>query len=170
MWSFLMSLSLSFANTPDNIALTALDGSEIPASTFDGKSILFVNVASRCGYTSQYAGLQSLYEKYKDAGLVIVGVPCNQFGGQEPGTPEEIQTFCSNKYNVTFPILEKQSVNGSNRSELYQKLIGSGADVRWNFEKILVNASGEVVGRFPSSVSPSDAKLIGAIEAAKPTK
>ena len=162
-----MSLSFSLANTPDNINLTALDGAPIPANTFEGKSILFVNVASRCGYTSQYAGLQALYDKYKSEGLVVVGVPCNQFGGQEPGSAEEIQTFCSNKYGVTFPILEKQEVNGANRSELYTKLIGEGADVRWNFEKFLVNPKGEVVGRFPSSVAPADPKLVGAIESVK---
>ena len=165
-----MSLSFSLANTPDNINLTALDGSSIPANTFEGKSILFVNVASRCGYTSQYAGLQALYDKYKAEGLVVVGVPCNQFGGQEPGNAEEIQAFCSNKYGVTFPILEKQAVNGANRSELYQKLIGEGADVRWNFEKFLVNAKGEVVGRFPSNVAPADSTLVDAIEAAKTQK
>ena len=170
MWSLLMSLSLSFANTPDNIALTNLDGDTIPATTFEGKSILFVNVASRCGYTSQYAGLQNLYEKYKDSGLIVVGVPCNQFGGQEPGSPEDIKNFCSNKYGVTFPILEKQAVNGNNRSELYQKLIGESGDVRWNFEKFLVSAKGEVVARFPSNVSPTDAKLIDAIESLKSTK
>lgn len=174
MWSLLMSLSFSHANTPGNINLIALNGDVIDANTFAGKSILFVNVASRCGYTKQYAGLQKLYEMHKDDGFMVVGVPCNQFGGQEPGSAEEIQTFCSNTYGVTFPILEKQAVNGDSRSDLYTKLVdspvGAGKNIKWNFEKFLVDASGEVVARFPSSVGPQDEALSSAITAAKPKK
>ena len=158
------------AGTPNNINLTALDGSTISATEMEGKAILFVNVASKCGYTSQYDGLQKLYEKYKDQNLVIVGVPCNQFGGQEPGTAEEIQTFCRMNYGVSFPLLEKQDVNGTNRSELYNTLIdsevGGGNKVKWNFEKFLVDKNGDVVGRYSSRVGPDSEELDSAIQAA----
>jgi glutathione peroxidase len=161
-------LSISFAGVPGNIPLNALDGSKIENTKYEDKVILFVNVASRCGYTKQYSGLQSLYEQFKDRGLVIMGVPCNQFGNQEPGTATEIQNFCSNKYSVSFPLLEKQDVNGSNRSPLYKKIIDSGADIRWNFEKILVNSQGKVVQRFPSSTDPLSEELKKSIEALLP--
>lgn len=150
--------------------LVALDGSAMPADALEGKVVLFVNVASRCGYTGQYAGLQSLYEAHKDKGLVIVGVPCNQFGGQEPGSAKEIASFCSMNYGVTFPLLEKQDVNGSKRSPLYSWLVGSEAggdkDVRWNFEKFLVGRDGQVIQRFPSGTAPDDATLIAAVQGA----
>jgi glutathione peroxidase len=152
------------------LTLTALDGSAFDASALHGKAVLFVNVASKCGYTKQYAGLQALYEARKADGLVIIGVPSNQFGGQEPGSPEQIATFCSMEYGVTFPLLEKQDVNGSDRSPLYAWLVGSevggDADVAWNFEKFLVNAEGEVVGRYKSAVTPDAAELDTAIKAA----
>jgi hydroperoxy fatty acid reductase len=151
--------SLSIAALPKNMTLTSLDGKEIPNTFFENKATLFVNVASKCGYTGQYEGLQSLYEEFQTQGLEIVGVPCNQFGGQEPGSPQEIITFCSSKYNVTFPLLAKQDVNGKNRSPLYQALISDGPDIKWNFEKILVDSKGNVVGRYPSAVDPQDEKL-----------
>lgn len=148
--------------------LTALDGTSFDSSTLDGKAVLFVNVASRCGYTPQYEGLQALYEAKKDDGLVIVGVPCNQFGAQEPGSAEEIATFCQRNYGVSFPLLEKQAVNGKDRSELYQWLVssepGGGKDIKWNFEKFLVGKDGAVKARFPSSTAPDSAELTGAID------
>ncbi|MCO4772349.1 MAG: glutathione peroxidase [Deltaproteobacteria bacterium] len=150
--------------------LTALDGTSVDKASLEGKAVLFVNVASKCGYTGQYEGLQALYEAKKDEGLVIVGVPCNQFGGQEPGSKEEIATFCERNYGVTFPLLEKQDVNGKKRSALYKYLVGSEAggnkDVRWNFEKFLVAKDGTVAGRFSSSVTPDSDELGAAIAAA----
>ena len=137
-----------------------------PSAPLAGKAVLFVNVASRCGFTPQYAGLQALYAEKEPAGLVIVGVPCNQFGAQESGSAEQIATFCERNYGVTFPLLAKQDVNGKDRSPLYASLIGDGADVRWNFEKFLVGRDGVVLGRFPSDVSPDDPSLRAAIDAA----
>jgi glutathione peroxidase len=170
MWSLILSIVLatSEAGVPNNMTLTGLDGAKIEAKQFEGKALLFVNVASKCGYTPQYDGLQALYETYKDQGLEIVGVPCNQFGGQESGTAEEIQTFCKENYGVKFTLLEKQDVNGKNRSELYQTLVasdkGNGKNVRWNFEKFLVDKDGNVVGRFGSGVKPESEELKTAIE------
>ena len=170
MWSLILSMVLatSEASVPNNMTLTGVDGTKIEAKQFDGKALLFVNVASKCGYTSQYAGLQALYETYKDQGLEIVGVPCNQFGGQEPGSAEEIQTFCKLNYGVKFTLLEKQDVNGENRSKLYQTLVtsdkGNGTNIRWNFEKFLVDKNGNVVGRFNSAVKPDSVELKNAIE------
>ena len=146
--------------------LTQLDGTPLPADTLSGKVVVFVNVASSCGYTPQYEGLQALYEAHRDDGLVIVGVPCNQFGGQEPGSPETIATFCRTNYGVTFPLLEKQAVNGPERSALYQQLVGEGDDVRWNFEKFVVGRDGTVQARFPSGTRPDSAELRTAIEQA----
>jgi glutathione peroxidase len=154
--------------------LQALDGSAFAADQLQGKVVLFVNVASFCGFTKQYAGLQALYEAYASKGLVIVGVPCNQFGSQEPGSPAEIATFCRSEYGVTFPILEKQDVNGKERSPLYQQLIaspaGGGDDIKWNFEKFLVGRDGSVVARYGSRTAPDDAALKTAIEAALAAK
>lgn len=160
----------SVAQAPlSGIDLVQLDGSALPASSLEGKSVLFVNVASQCGFTGQYEGLQALYERFDERGLVIVGVPCNQFGGQEPGSPEEIRSFCSQNFGVSFPLLEKQAVNGAERSELYAWLVGSeaggGRNVNWNFEKFLVGPDGAVKARFKSNVAPDDAQLVGAIEA-----
>ena len=171
MWVMIMTIfNLVQAGVPNAMNLTGIDGTTVNASDFEGKAVLFVNVASRCGYTSQYDGLQALYLEYKDKGLEIVGVPCNQFGKQEPGSAEEIQTFCRINYGVTFPLLEKQDVNGKGRSELYQSLvssdIGGGKDIRWNFEKFLVNKDGEVVERFGSGTKPNSTDLKKAIDAA----
>ncbi len=155
---------------PKDSPMVQLDGKPLDRASLDGKAVLFVNVASRCGYTKQYAGLEKLYQDWKDKGLVIVGVPCNQFGGQEPGTAEEIQSFCKLNYGVSFPLLEKQEVNGAGRSPLYQSLVsspvGGGQDIKWNFEKFLVGKDGAVLARFPSAVAPEDPKLIAAIEGA----
>lgn len=144
--------------------LTTLDGNPLSPDLIEGKVVLFVNVASKCGLTPQYGGLVELNQKYPE--LVVIGVPCNQFMGQEPGSPEEIKEFTASKYNVDFPLLEKQDVNGSNRSPLYQFLVGEGEDIEWNFGKFVVGKNGEVVGRFDPKTPPNDPSLAEAIEAA----
>jgi glutathione peroxidase-family protein len=152
------------------VSMTAIDGAPFGADKLAGKVVLFVNVASKCGYTQQYEALQAVYDRFHAQGLEIVGVPCNQFAGQEPGSPEEIVTFCRQNYGVTFPLLEKQDVNGSGRSPLYRWLVaseaGGGSDIGWNFEKFLVARDGRVLGRFTSKVKPDDPQLVGAIERA----
>jgi len=135
-----------------------------------GKPALLVNVASRCGLTSQYAALEQIHEKYADRGFTVVGVPCNQFGGQEPGTSEEIAEFCSATYGVTFPMTEKIEVNGEDRHPIYAELVttpnekGYVADIEWNFEKFLVDGSGGIVARFRAGVLPDDPRVLSAIE------
>jgi glutathione peroxidase len=146
--------------------LVALDGGALPAGTFDNKVVLFVNVASQCGLTPQYAGLQAVADARAADGLVVVGVPCNQFGAQEPGTATEIATFCETAFGVTFPLLEKQEVNGEGRSALYRFLVGEGPDIQWNFEKFLVGRDGKVVARFSPMVAPDSAELAAAVEGA----
>lgn len=151
-----------------DIALVQADGTPLPSLA--GKVVLFVNVASRCGFTPQYDALEALYSQYKDQGFVIVGTPCNQFAGQEPGTNAEIVSFCKLNYGVDFPILEKADVNGGDRTALYQWLIGSpaggGKKISWNFEKFVVDRAGAVVARFPPSVTPDDPALKTTIETA----
>ena len=141
--------------------VTALDGSPRRLGDYRGKTLLIVNVASACGYTPQYTGLEALYRKYHDRGFEVLGFPCNQFGGQEPGSAEEIATFCSTKYDVTFPMFAKVDVNGANAHPLFEHLkaekpgaLGSKA-IKWNFTKFLVNGSGEVVERYGSSTTPA---------------
>ncbi|HEY9886768.1 MAG TPA: glutathione peroxidase [Candidatus Obscuribacterales bacterium] len=146
--------------------LMTLEGAPLAADALQGKVVLFVNVASKCGLTPQYNGLVELDKQYRDRGLVIVGVPCNQFGKQEPGTPEEIKEFAQTKYDVEFTLLEKQDVNGPDRSPLYQFLVGSGEDIAWNFGKFVVGRDGEVVARFEPQTSPDDQALQEAIEKA----
>ena len=152
------------------IALTRLDGSPLAAEELTGKVVLFVNVASRCGLTPQYEGLVAHHNKYKERGFLVVGVPCNQFLGQEPGTEAEIASFCSTTYGVDFPLLGKQDVNGAARSPLYQFLIGSeaggGADIGWNFEKFLVGRDGAVLKRFSPKTVPAAAEVVASIESA----
>ena len=152
------------------VPLQRLDGTPLPASELAGKVVLFVNVASRCGLTPQYGALADVHAKYKERGFLVVGAPCNQFLGQEPGSADEIATFCSATYGVDFPLLEKQEVNGSGRSPLYQWLVaspaGSGTDIRWNFEKFLVGRDGAVCARFAPTVAPDALEVLAAIEAA----
>lgn len=154
-----------------NIALHTLAGAPVTLADLPGRVFLIVNVASKCGLTPQYQGLEELHERYADRGFSVVGVPCNQFGGQEPGTAEEIQTFCSTTYGVTFPMLAKVEVNGDGRHPLYTELVGTpdkdgeAGDVQWNFEKFLVDGSGNVV-RFRPGVFPDAAELTDAIEKA----
>ena len=148
--------------------LTALDGAGLPDT--DGKTVLVVNVASKCGLTPQYEGLERLQKRFGGDSFTVLGVPCNQFMGQEPGSPEEIATFCSTTYGVTFPLLEKIDVNGDNRHPIYQQLNavadseGVNGDIRWNFEKFLVSGSGEILGRFSPMITPEDPALVAAIE------
>jgi glutathione peroxidase len=136
-----------------------------------GRPALLVNVASKCGLTPQYAGLERLHEEYADRGFGVVGFPCNQFMGQEPGTPEEIAEFCSATYGVTFPLTEKIDVNGEDRHEVYRALVdapdeeGRTGDIAWNFEKFLVDGSGAVVARFSPRVEPDDPRVVSAIRA-----
>ncbi|TLQ47286.1 glutathione peroxidase [Streptomyces marianii] len=154
-----------------DIPLHTLSGEETSLAEHRGKAVLVVNVASRCGLTPQYAGLERLQKTYADRGFTVLGVPCNQFLGQEPGSAEEIATFCSATYGVTFPLLEKSDVNGDQRHPLYAELTrfadadGEAGDVQWNFEKFLVSPQGDVVARFRPRTEPEAAEVVAAIEA-----
>src|SRR5687768_17276532 len=156
-----------------DIPISNIDGTDNGLAPLAGNVTLVVNVASKCGLTPQYTGLEKIHEQYADQGFSVLGVPCNQFMGQEPGTPEEIATFCSTSYGVTFPLAEKVDVNGEGRHPLYAELTavpdadGKDGDVVWNFEKFLV-APGGAVTRFRPQVEPEDPSLVGAIEAALP--
>lgn len=145
-----------------------INGDELSLADYRGKPVLLVNVASKCGLTPQYSALQALYQEYMDEGLVVLGLPCNQFGAQEPGSEAEIKTFCETQFQVTFPMSAKLDVNGSNRHPLYQWLAGEHAkfpgDITWNFEKFLVDEHGEVVARFGPKTAPDDGAVISAIE------
>lgn len=160
-------------NSVHDFSLNSIDGKPYSMAQHKGQVLLIVNVASQCGYTGQYAGLQALYSKYKDKGLVVIGVPANEFGAQEPGSNEEIKTFCSNKYKVTFPMTEKIVVKGDGIHPLYAYLITKGTKpkaVSWNFNKFLVGKDGKVIEHYESSVAPNDAVLTGAIEEALASK
>lgn len=152
--------------------MNSIDGKPAPLAQFKGHVVLLVNVASRCGYTPQYTALEATYEKYKDRGFVIVGVPANNFGAQEPGTNQEIKTFCSTKYNVTFPLLAKVSVKGEDITPLYQYLTSktknpqTGGEIQWNFTKFLIGPDGRPVARFEPEVTPDAPQVIAAIETA----
>ncbi|MGB7721864.1 MAG: glutathione peroxidase [Bryobacteraceae bacterium] len=162
-----MTASLFGASSVHEFTLNSIDGKPAPLSAYQGKVVLIVNVASRCGFTPQYAGLEALYEKYKDRGFTILGFPANNFGGQEPGTNEEIKTFCSSKYNVTFPMYAKISVKGDDKAPLYQFLTAAtGSEIQWNFTKFLVDKNGKVVGRFEPKVTPESPDVAEAIEKA----
>lgn len=153
-----------------SIPLTALDGSALSLADFGDNAVLVVNVASKCGLPPQYTALEKLASDYADRGLTVLGVPCNQFMGQEPGTAEEIREFCSTTYGVSFPLLEKADVNGDNRHPLYAELIktadaeGTAGDVQWNFEKFLIARDGSVVNRFRPTTVPDAPEVIAAIE------
>lgn len=149
---------------PTNLA--TLDGTPLTPADLENQVILFVNVASQCGLTPQYSGLVELEQKYGERGFKVIGVPCNQFGAQEPGSPQQIKDFTTSKYNVEFTLLEKQDVNGTNRSPLYQFLVKDGQDISWNFGKFLVGRNGEVVARFEPGTTPDDGELQAAIEKA----
>ncbi|GAA2995868.1 glutathione peroxidase [Kitasatospora sp. NPDC006786] len=157
-----------------DIPLRTLDGAATSLADHKGKALLIVNVASRCGLTPQYEGLERLQQRYAGRGFTVLGFPCNQFAGQEPGSAEEIRTFCSTTYGVTFPLFEKIDVNGEDRHPLYAKLTGvadasgEAGDVSWNFEKFLISPDGTVVARLRPPVDPEAPELITAIEAALP--
>lgn len=146
----------------DALNLRDLDGNPLDPAIYAGRPVLVVNVASRCGLTPQYTDLVALAQELGDAGAVI-GVPCNQFGAQEPGTADEIRSFCSMTYGVDFPLLEKQNVNGTDRSPLYQHLVGDGADIEWNFGKFVVGRDGAVKARFAPTVNPRDPRILTAL-------
>lgn len=162
------------ANAIYDLKLKDIDGKETSLKAYQGKVLLLVNVASKCGYTPQYEGLEALYQKFKDQGLVVLGLPCNQFGGQEPGTSEEIKSFCTTRYAVSFPLADKIEVNGPRRHPLYAWLAGPDSpvagDIRWNFTKFLVGRDGQVLQRFESKIKPDAAELVRAIERALAAK
>jgi glutathione peroxidase len=166
----LMSAALFGASSVYDFTLNSINGKPLPLADFKGKVVMIVNVASFCGFTPQYAQLEAVYEKYKGQGLVIVGFPANNFMAQEPGTNEEIKTFCSRKYNVTFPLYSKISVKGDDKAPLYQFLTDpatkTGGEIKWNFTKFLVDRNGKVVSRFESAVKPDAPEVIAQIEAA----
>jgi glutathione peroxidase len=167
-----MAASLFGASGVLDFTLNSLDGKPAPLAEYRGKVVLIVNVASKCGYTPQYTGLEKIYEKYKDQGFVILGFPANNFGGQEPGTNEEIKTFCSSKYQVTFPMYSKVSVKGADSTPLYQFLTdkqsnpATAGEIKWNFTKFLVDRNGKVIARFEPAITPESADVTGAIEKA----
>jgi glutathione peroxidase len=154
--------------------LNTLSGSPLEESSLEGRAVLVVNVASRCGLTPQYAGLERLQERYGERGFTVLGVPCNQFAGQEPGSAEEIETFCSTTYGVSFPMTEKVDVNGPDRHPLYEQLTatadadGESGDIQWNFEKFIVSSDGTPIARFRPTVEPESDELTAAIESALP--
>ncbi|MGW3986738.1 glutathione peroxidase [Streptomyces sp. NPDC004830] len=161
----------SAASSPLDVEIGALQGGSADLSQYAGRAVLVVNVASKCGLTPQYAGLERLQERYAGRGFTVLGVPCNQFLGQEPGNSEEIAEFCSATYGVTFPMTEKVEVNGDGRHPLYERLTGfadaegHSGDIRWNFEKFLVGRDGQVVARFSPQTEPESPELVAAVEA-----
>ena len=155
-----------------NFTMKDIDGKEVPLSKYQGKVLLVVNVASRCGNTPQYAALQGAYDKYNKQGFAVLGFPANEFGQQEPGTEAEIKQFCTAKYNVTFPMFSKVVVKGEGQAPFYHYLTDKqtnptyGGDIEWNFAKFLINRKGEVVGRFPAKMNPASPEIVAAIEKA----
>jgi glutathione peroxidase len=164
------------ASSVHEFTLAAIDGTPTPLANYKGKVMLIVNVASQCGYTYQYEGLQALYVKYKDRGLVVAGFPANNFGEQEPGTNAEIGAFCKSKFGVTFPMFSKISVAGKDKAPLYQFLTDktanpkTGGEIPWNFTKYLVDRNGKVLARFDAPVEPESPELVSAIERALSAK
>ena len=167
-------ISACAAESIYDLPLKDIDGKDTSLKPYQGKVMLIVNVASKCGFTPQYTTLEALHQKYKDRGLVVLGFPCNQFGGQEPGTDAEIKQFCSSKYNVTFPMFDKIEVNGANRHPLYVMLAGKespfAGDIGWNFTKFLIGRDGKILNRFGSKVKPDSEEVTKAIEAALAAK
>jgi len=167
---FAASAQIQSAASVYDFKLTSIDMESAPLSQFKGKVLMLVNVASRCGYTPQYAGLEALYRKYKDQGFVIVGVPANNFGQQEPGTNSEIKVFCKRKYDVTFPMMAKVSVAGNDIAPLYDYLTDkkinpeTGGEIKWNFTKFLIGRDGKILARFEPNVTPEDPALVAAVE------
>jgi len=171
--TFALSLSIlhvTQAAELTSIPLKDIDGKDTSLKTYSGKVLLVVNVASKCGFTPQYSGLEALYRKYKERGLVVLGIPSNDFGGQEPGTEAEIKTFCSSKFDVTFPMYSKVHVKGPDQHPLYAALTGPESSapgpVKWNFGKFLIGKNGKLIARYDSATTPDDPKLAEAIESA----
>jgi len=168
------ALSLHAADSIYDVPLKDIDGKDTSLKAYQGRVLLLVNVASKCGFTPQYKGLEALYQKYQAQGLVVCGFPCNQFFSQEPGTDAEIKAFCTSKYDVTFPMFSKLEVNGKNRHPLYGQLAGTNSpfpgNVRWNFTKFLVGRDGKILARFDSKVKPESAEVTKAVEAALTAK
>jgi glutathione peroxidase len=162
----ILAVSLFGASNVLEFTLNSIDGSPAPLAQYKGKVVMIVNVASKCGFTPQYAGLEALYEKYQDKGFVILGFPANNFLQQEPGTNEEIKAFCSRTYNVKFPMYAKISVKGEDKHPLYQYLTETGGEIKWNFTKFLVGKDGKVVARFEPAVKPEAPEVAAAIEKA----
>jgi glutathione peroxidase len=169
---FCASTLMAAEKTVYDFTLNSIDGQPAPLAAYKGKVVLLVNVASKCGYTPQYSALESTYEKYKDRGFVIVGIPANNFGAQEPGSNQEIKTFCSSKYHVTFPMMAKVSVKGDEITPLYQFLTDkssnprSGGEIKWNFTKFLIGPDGRVISRFEPEITPDSPQVTSAIEEA----
>jgi glutathione peroxidase len=164
-----MTTSLIAGSGLYGFTLNSIDGKPAPLADYKGKVVLIVNVASKCGFTPQYSALESTYEKYKDQGFVILGFPANNFGAQEPGTNAEIKTFCTRKYNVSFPMFAKISVKGADQAPLYTYLTqqtgtGTSGDIKWNFTKFLVDRNGNVIQRFEPEVTPDSKEVTEAIE------
>ncbi len=147
-----------------SIPLKTIDGKDATLKDYAGKVVLIVNVASECGYTGQYAGLQALHEKYAKQGLSVLGFPCNDFGGQEPGSESEIKTFCTSRYNVTFPMFAKVKLLGAEKHPLFAQLTSSGGDVAWNFEKFLIGKDGALISRFGSDAEPEGGDIEAAVK------
>ncbi|MFJ2234537.1 glutathione peroxidase [Streptomyces sp. NPDC087859] len=164
-------MTLSDSTSPLAVDVDTLQGGAADLSQYAGQAVLVVNVASKCGLTPQYNGLEKLQERYAERGFTVLGVPCNQFLGQEPGSAEEIAEFCSATYGVTFPLTEKVEVNGEGRHALYERLVGFAdaeghtGDIRWNFEKFLIGRDGTVVARFSPQTEPESDELVAAVEA-----
>jgi len=171
---FLLQTVAVRAASIHDIAVKDINGKDASLKAYKGKVVLIVNVASQCGLTPQYKGLEAIHEKYKEKGFAVLGFPCNQFGGQEPGTNEEIKQFCSSKYNVTFPLFDKIDVNGPNRHPLYIQLAGKDSpfpgDIKWNFGKFLIGRDGAIIKRFEPRTAPDALEVIGSIEAALAAK
>jgi len=169
---FCAATLMAAEKTVYDFTLNSIDGQPAPLAAYKGKVVLLVNVASKCGYTPQYSALESTYEKYKDRGFVIVGIPANNFGAQEPGSNQEIKTFCSSKFHVTFPMMAKVSVKGDDITPLYQFLTDksshpqSGGEIKWNFTKFLVGPDGRVIARFEPEITPDSPQVTSAIEEA----
>jgi glutathione peroxidase len=170
---FMQAIALG-ATPLQDIPIKDIDGKETSLKAYQGKVLLIVNVASKCGLTPQYKALETVYEKFKDQGFTILAFPCNQFNGQEPGTNEEIKQFCSSKYSVTFPLFDKVNVNGPKRHPLYVALAGADSpypgDIKWNFGKFLISRDGKILKRFEPRTVPDAPEVTGAIEAALAAK
>ena len=167
-------VSAAEADSIYNVPLKDIDGNNTSLKPYQGKVLLIVNVASKCGYTPQYKELEAIYEKYKAQGLVVLGFPCNQFHSQEPGSDAEIKQFCTSTYNVTFPMFDKLEVNGPNRHPLYKQLAGEGSptagDIKWNFTKFLIGRDGKILKRFEPKTKPDAPEVTQSIEAALAAK